>query len=111
MKFVSGAHMVYTALLCCTSSHAFSPALGIVVEAIDHGTVADHQGDFIPEVFQNPMFSDVSSVCLSGLGTPDSFAQGCKSIVVAVVVTAMQTMRHPVRSLRPPPDIALECIC
>jgi hypothetical protein len=68
-------------------------------------------GDFIPEVFQNPMFSDVSSVCLSGLGTPDSFAQGCKSIVVAVVVTAMQTMRHPVRSLRPPPDIALECIC
>ncbi len=68
-------------------------------------------GDFIPEVFQNPMFRDVISVCLRGLGTPDSFAQGCKSIVFAMVVTAMQRMRHPVRSLCPSPNIALQCIC
>ena len=39
----SGFGPVYTTLLCCTSSHAFSPALRIVVEAIDHGTVAVHQ--------------------------------------------------------------------
>jgi hypothetical protein len=31
--------------------------------------------------------------------------------VFAVVGTTMQTMSHPVRSLCPPPDIALECIC
>jgi hypothetical protein len=68
-------------------------------------------GDFIPEVFQNPMFRDVISICLRGLGTPDSFAQGGISIVFAMVVTAMQTMRHPVRSLCPSPDIALESIC
>jgi hypothetical protein len=30
--------------------------------------------------------------------------------VIAMVVTAMQTMSHPVSSLCPPPDIALECI-
>jgi hypothetical protein len=35
-----GVHIVYTKSLCCTSCHAFSPARGIVVEAIDHGTVA-----------------------------------------------------------------------
>ena len=68
-------------------------------------------GNFIPEVFQNPMFRDVISVCLSRLGGPNSFAQGCKPIVIAVVVTTMQTMSDPVRSLCPPPDIALECIC
>ena len=28
-------------------------------------------GDFIPGVFQNPMFRDVISVCLRGLGTPN----------------------------------------
>jgi hypothetical protein len=32
-------------------------------------------------------------------------------IVVTVIVTAMQKMSHPVSSLRPRPDIALECIC
>ena len=67
-------------------------------------------GDFIPEVFQNPMFRDVIGVCLRRLGAPDSFAQGCEPVVFAMVVTAMQTMCHPVRRLRPPPDIALECI-
>jgi hypothetical protein len=68
-------------------------------------------GDFIPEVFQDPMFHDVISVGLCGFGTPYSFAQGSISIVFAVVGTAMQRMRHPVRSLCPPPDIALESIC
>ncbi len=56
------------------------------------------------------MFSDVTSVCLIRLGGPNSFAQGCEPIVLAVVVTTVQTMNHPVRSLCPPPDIALECI-
>jgi hypothetical protein len=68
-------------------------------------------GDFYPEVFENPMFSDVISVRLRRLGGPNLFAQGSKPIVVTVVVTAMQRMSHPVSSLRPPPDIALECIC
>jgi hypothetical protein len=63
-------------------------------------------GDFIPEIFQNPIFRDVISVSLRRLGAPDSFAEGCKPIVVAVVVTAKQTMIHPVWSLLPPPDIA-----
>ena len=38
-------------------------------------------------------------------------AQGSKPIVFAMIVTAMQTMSHPLRLLRPPPNIALECIC
>jgi hypothetical protein len=46
-------------------------------------------GDFVPEVFQNPMFRDVISVCLRRLGGPYCFAQGCKPIVFAMVVTAM----------------------
>ena len=66
--------------------------------------------NFIPEVFQNPMFRDVIRVCLRRLGGPDCLSQGCKTIVIAMVVTAMQTMSHPVSSLCPPPDIALECI-
>jgi hypothetical protein len=41
--FMCGVHIVYTKSLLCTSCHAFSPARGIVVEAIDHGTVAVHQ--------------------------------------------------------------------
>ena len=51
------------------------------------------------------------SVCRSRLGGPDCFAQGCKSIVFAMIVTTMQTMCQPVWSLCPPPNIALECIC
>ena len=73
--------------------------------------VVQVMGNFIPEVFQRPMFPDVSSVLLSRLGGPYFFAEGRKPIVFAVVVTAMQTMCHPVRSLRPPSEIALECIC
>jgi len=57
------------------------------------------------------MLCNVISVCLSRLGGPYFFAQGCKPIVFAMIVTTMQAMRHPVRSLCPPPDIALECIC
>ena len=57
------------------------------------------------------MLCNVISVCLSGLGGPDFFAQGCKPIVVAMIVPTMQAMRHPVSGLCPPPDIALECIC
>jgi hypothetical protein len=57
------------------------------------------------------MFSDVIRICLSRLGGPDFFAQGCEPIVFAMVVTAMQAMSHAVGSLCPPPDIALECIC
>jgi hypothetical protein len=67
--------------------------------------------NFIPEVFQSPMFSDVIGVCLSRFGSPNFFAQGCKTVMFAMVVTAMQTMGHPVSSLCPPPDIALEGIC
>jgi hypothetical protein len=40
---MSGVHIVYTKLQLCTSYRAFSPARGIVVEAIDDGTVAVHQ--------------------------------------------------------------------
>ena len=32
-------------------------------------------------------------------------------MVVAMVVTTMQAMHQPVRSLCPPPDVALESIC
>ena len=68
-------------------------------------------GDFFPEIFQRPMFCNVSSVRRSRLRGPDFFAQGCKSIVPATIVPAQQAVRHPVSSLCPPPDIALECIC
>ena len=68
-------------------------------------------GNFIPEIFQRPMLCNVISVCLSGLGGPDFFAQGCKPIVPSTIVTAMQAVCHPVSVLCPPPDIALECIC
>ena len=68
-------------------------------------------GDFIPEVFQNPMFSDVIGVCFRRIRGPYFFAKGCKPILFAMVDTAMQTMSHPVSGLRPPPYIALECIC
>jgi hypothetical protein len=81
---------------------ASKPVAAIVVQVM---------GDFIPEKFQSPMFRNIITVCLSRLGGPDCFAQGCKPIVFAVVVTTMQTMSYPVRSLCPPPDIALECIC
>jgi hypothetical protein len=53
----------------------------------------------------------VIGVCLSRLGGPNFFAQGCKRIVLAMVDTAMQTMSQQVRSLCPLPDIALEYIC
>jgi hypothetical protein len=121
-----GVHIVYTQAPLCTSYCAFSPARGIVVEAIDHGTITVHQnrpaisillvrlhpdteqehhapvpailvqvvqvmGDFIPEVFQGLMFSDVIGVCQGRLGCPNLFAQGCKPIVFAMVVTAMQS--------------------
>jgi hypothetical protein len=65
----------------------------------------------MPQVFQNPMLSDVIGVYLRRPIGLYCFAQGCKPIVIAMVVTAMQAMSHPVRSLCPPPDIALECIC
>ena len=55
--------------------------------------------------------TDVISVRLRRLGGPNLFAQDRKTIVVIVGVTTMQRMSHPVSSLRPPPDIALECIC
>ena len=81
---------------------ARKPVAAIVVQIM---------GDFIPEIFQRPMFCNVISVCLSRLGGPDFFAQGCKPIVPATIFPAMQAMRHPVSGLCPPPDIALECIC
>jgi small ligand-binding sensory domain FIST len=81
---------------------ARKPVAAIVVQVM---------GYFIPEVFQDLMFSDVIGVCLGRLGGPNLFAQGCKPIMISMVVTAMQTMSHPVRSLCPPPDIALKCIC
>ena len=40
--------------------------------------------------------ADVISVCLRRLGGPNCFSQGCKTIVIAMVVTAMQAMSHPV---------------
>jgi hypothetical protein len=80
---------------------AREPVAAIVVQVM---------GDFIPEVFQRLMFSDVISVGISGLGGSNSFAQGCKTTVSAIAVSAMQRMSHPVRSLCPSPDVALECI-
>jgi hypothetical protein len=81
---------------------ARKPVAAIVVQVM---------GNFNPEVFQRPMFLDVIIICLSRLGSPNCFAQGCKTIVFAMVITTMQTMSYPVRSLCPPPDIALESIC
>jgi hypothetical protein len=78
---------------------AREPVAAIVVQVM---------GDLIPEVLQWAMFCDVIRVCFSRLGGPNFYAQGCKPILVAMVVAAMQTMSHPVRSLCPPPDIALE---
>ena len=83
------------------------PKVGKPVAAI----VVQIMGNLIPEVFQRPMFLDVIIICLSRLGSPNCFAQGCKTIVFAMVITTMQTMSYPVRSLCPPPDIALESIC
>ena len=81
---------------------AREPVAAIVVQVM---------GDFNPEVFENLMFLDVIRVCLRRLGGPNVFTQGGKTIEVTMVVTTMQRMSHPVSSLRPPPDIALECIC
>jgi hypothetical protein len=81
---------------------ARKPVAAIVVQVM---------GNFFPEIFQRPMLCNIISVCLSGLGGPDFFAQGCKPIVPAMIVTAMQAVCHPVSVLCPPPDIALECIC
>ena len=81
---------------------ARKPVAAIVVQVM---------GNFIPEIFQRPMLCNVISVCLSGLGGPYLFAQGCKPIVFAMIVTTMQAMRHPVRSLCPPPEIALKSVC
>jgi hypothetical protein len=83
-------------------SKASKPVASIVVQVM---------GNFIPEVFQNPMLQDIIGVYLGRLGGPYLFSQGCKSVVVAMVVTAMQIMSHPVRSLCPPPYVALECVC
>jgi hypothetical protein len=47
---------------------ASKPVAAIVVQVM---------GNFVPEVFQSPMFSYVTSVCLIRLGGPNSFAQGC----------------------------------
>ncbi len=81
---------------------ASKPVAAIVVQIM---------GNFMPQVFQNPMLSDVIGVSLRRPFGPDCFPQGCESIEFAMVVTAMQTMSQPVRCLCPPPDIALECIC
>jgi hypothetical protein len=81
---------------------ARKPVAAIVVQIM---------GYFVPEIFQRPMFCNVSSVRRSGLGGPDFLAQGCKPIVPATIVPALQAVRHPVSCLCPPPDIALECIC
>ena len=51
--------------------------------------VVQVMGDFIPEVFQRLMFSDVISVGLSRLGGSNSFAQGCKTNVFAIAFSAM----------------------
>jgi hypothetical protein len=67
---------------------ASKPVAAIVVQVMR---------DFILEVFQNPMFSDVIGVCLRRLGGSNCFAQGCITIVLAMVATAKQTMNHPVR--------------
>ena len=38
-------------------------------------------------------------------------AQDTEMVVDAMVVTTIQAMSQPVRSLCPPPDVALESIC
>jgi hypothetical protein len=81
---------------------ASEPVAAIVVQVMCN---------FIPQVFQSPMFGHVISVFLSRFGSPNVFAQGCKTILFAMVATAMQTMSNPVRCLCPPPDIALEGVC
>jgi hypothetical protein len=56
------------------------------------------------------MFHDVGQVFISRFAGPYGFSQGGEAIVIAMITATMQRMSHPVRSLSPPPDIALERI-
>ncbi len=56
------------------------------------------------------MLCDVGTVIISRIGGPNRFAQGGEATEIAMIITTMQGMSHPVRLLCPPPDIALECI-
>ena len=72
--------------------------------------VVQKVGQFGPKVLENRMFPDVGQVFIGRVGGPDRFAQGGEAIEIAMIITTMQRMSHPVRRLCPPPDIALERI-
>ena len=54
------------------------------------------------------MYSESFSLCFFG---SNSFANCSKPIVKACILTSMQRMSHPMRSLSPPPEIALKSVC
>ncbi len=56
------------------------------------------------------MLHDLGAVFIGRIGGPNRFAQGGEAIEIAMIITTMQGMSHPVRRLCPPPDIALERI-
>jgi hypothetical protein len=69
--------------------------------------VVQEVGQFGPKVLENRMLRDVGAVFIGGR---NRFAQGGESIEIAMIITTMQGMSHPVKRLCPPSDIALECI-
>ena len=72
--------------------------------------IVQEVGQFGPKVLENRMLRDVGRVFVSRFGGPYCFAQGCEAIEIAMIITTMQRMSHPVRGLCPPPDIALQRI-
>ena len=138
--FIVGLHIVWTKF-CLAHKNAFIPARGVVVQAIDQGAVAVHehrptlivlsclsspgngtgappaQTSTCPGWARNRrylitvcslMYSESFSLCFFG---SNSFANCSKPIVKACILTSMQRMSHPVRSLSPPPEIALKSVC
>ena len=84
--------MVYIWFTSNADKIAFLPARRVVVQAIDHGAAT---------VLQHGPTVGVLHV----RSHPDAEQQH------QAPVPAMQAMRQPVRSLCPPPDVALESIC
>ncbi len=72
--------------------------------------VVQEVGQFCSKILENRMFCDIGRVLFSRIRRPNRFAQGSEAIDIAMIITTMQTMSHPVRRLSPPPDIALEGI-
>jgi hypothetical protein len=72
--------------------------------------VVQKVGQFGLKVLENRMFHNVGCVFNCRIRGPNGFAQGCEAIGIAMIISTMQRMSHPVRCLSPPPDIALKFI-